>query len=79
MATVTLRAPGGAAAEEFLMERFGLQWGDDVYGIQENGFTAEYLDGDTGVFKLTLVGRCTREDVERFVALLWSKPEEEPQ
>lgn len=74
MATANLSAPGGDAAEAFLRERFGLAWGDDVLGIAEDGFSAEQSRDGGGLFKLTLVGRCTREDVEKFVSLLWSVP-----
>ena len=75
MATTDLRAPGGKAAGDFIQERFGIQWGPDVFGIAEDGFSAEQSgDNAEGIFKLTLVGKCTREDVEKFVALLWSKP-----
>jgi len=74
MATTKLTAPGGQAAADFIQERFGIEWGPDVFGIAEDGFSADSDDNGGGMFRLTLIGKCTREDVERFVSLLWTKP-----
>ena len=78
MAKTEIKAPGGQAASDFIQERFGIQWGPDVFGIAEDGFNVEQLpNSENGWFTLTLMGECTREDVERFVSLLWSKPKQE--
>lgn len=74
MATAEIKAPGGQAASDFIQERFGIQWGADVFGIAEDGFTASGLAGGEGTFELRLVGRCTHDDVQKFIALMWSKP-----
>lgn len=74
MATAEIKAPGGQAAADFLQGRFGIQWGPDVFGITEDGFTTEQTTDGKGIFTLTLTGQCTREDVEQFVSLLWSPP-----
>lgn len=74
MPKTTSRAPGGAAAQAFLRERFGIEWGDDVLGITEDGVSAEDVGKGGGLMKFTLVARCTRDDVETFVRLLWTKP-----
>ena len=69
MAEVIRRASGGA--EAFLRERFGLEWGEDVLGITEDGVTAgSDGTGDVGLMKIEIVARCTRQDVETLVRLL---------
>lgn len=72
MARAIITSLDGTAAEAFLLERFGLEWGPDVLGIEQNGVSAELNSIDGGVMKITLVARCTRDDVEQFIHALYA-------
>ena len=77
MPSANMGVPNGRAAAEWLKERYGLEWGDDIYDISEDGVSFEGTDGENGLVKIELVGRCTRADAVEFTSRAWSNPSKE--